>query len=302
MAAMRNRQDSEPPSGGFAARIQGVLFALLGRDDNRKESQPMPRVNEAVFPRTEAVRPGTETRSALEAFWARAAMSKLEAKFALAREMDALPDLSIEALRAIVLQYRYFTRAFITDLALLVARCPEGRLRSLLGQLVNEELGLGDPEEAHARLYDCFLESIGAIERGATSQQLEAAEHPDVSALLTQLNDRSANRSLLYAIGMRGLGGECVCGVYFSVMHVHLRKHPFIINNEANIDWRFWDIHAGHADVEHNEQVRASVAELLEQHQEDDAIAELAAGYDFGTATWDAFWTAVYREHGVQVT
>src|SRR6185436_14284910 len=76
-----------------------------------------------------------DARSAVEAFWARAALSKLEAKFAVAKEMDALPRLSIQALRAIALQYRYFTQAFVTDLALLVARCPEGGLRSLIGQL-----------------------------------------------------------------------------------------------------------------------------------------------------------------------
>jgi hypothetical protein len=268
----------------------------------------MPQVNDLVTRRTRVARTGTETRSALEAFWARAAISKLETKFALGQEMEALPQLSIDALRAVVLQYRYFTRAFITDLSLLVARCPEGRLRSLLGQLVDEELGMGNPEEAHARLYDRFLESIGAITPGANEAELCAAAHPRINALLVELNHRTTARSPLYAIGMRGLGGECVCGVYFSVMHTHLRRHPFIIEHDAGIDWKFWDIHAGHADLEHNELVRAAVAELLEdhwdhaRHRQPDAVTELAEGYDFGTAMWDAFWTAVYREQGVQVS
>ena len=236
-------------------------------------------------------------RSAVEAFWARAELNKLEAKFAVAKEMSALPHLSIEALRAITLQYRYFTQAFVTDLALLVARCPEGRLRSLLGQLVNEELGCGDPEEAHLQLYDRFLKSIGAIEPGTSTSELRACVHPKVHELLTELRDRTVNRSMFYAIGMRGMGGECVCGVYFSVMHVHLRKHPFIIENEASIDWRFWDIHAGHADVEHNQLVRAAVAELLLEGEHPYAVNEVAAGFDHGTATWDEFWTTVYGDH-----
>ena len=237
-----------------------------------------------------------DARAALEAFWSRAELSKLEARFAIAKEMDALPRLPIEALRAIALQYRYFTQIFVTDLAHLVVRCPEGRLRSLLGQLVNEELGCGDPELAHLRLYDCFLESIGAIERAATSDRLQARAHPRVRELLGELSSRTANRSLFYAIGMRGMGGECVCGVYFSVMHGHLRKHPFIVENDARIDWRFWDIHAGHADLEHNKLVRAAVAELLDgEHLE--AVNEVAAGYDHGTATWEEFWTTVYADH-----
>jgi hypothetical protein len=238
-----------------------------------------------------------DTRSALDAFWAQAALSKLEARFAVAREMDVLPQLSVQALRAITLQYRYFTQAFVTDLALLVSRCPEGRLRSLLGQLVDEELGMGDPEEAHLRLYDRFLESIGAIETRGTSADLHGLVHPKVRELLAELRERTLERSPFYVIGMRGLGGECVCGVYFSVMHVHLRKHPFILDNEASIDWKFWQIHAGHADVEHNELVRAAVAELLHEHGHRHAVDEVAAGYEYGTAAWDAFWSTVYRDN-----
>jgi hypothetical protein len=238
-----------------------------------------------------------DTRSAIEIFWARTELSKLEARFAVSQEMGALPQLSIQALRAITLQYRYFTQAFVTDLALLVSRCPEGRLRSLLGQLVHEELGCGDPEATHLRLYDRFLESIGAIDLRAGAGALSAGIHPQVRELLAELRDRTARRSIFFAIGMRGLGGECVCGVYFSVMFVHLRKHPFIIERESNIDWRFWDIHAGHADLEHNHLVRAAVTELLLDGEHPDAVSEVAAGYDFGTATWDRFWTTVYGDH-----
>jgi hypothetical protein len=211
--------------------------------------------------------------------------------------MDVLPHLPVNALRAITLQYRYFTQAFVTDLALLVVRCPEGRLRSLLGQLVDDELGGGDPEHAHLRLYDRFLESIGAIAPGAGADDLRDRVHPRVRELLAELRDRTLHRSAYYAIGMRGMGGECVCGVYFSVMDVHLRKHPFIVEHEAAIDWRFWDIHAGHADLEHNQRVRAAVAELLVDAGHPDAVAEVSAGYDFGTATWDEFWTTVYGDH-----
>jgi pyrroloquinoline quinone (PQQ) biosynthesis protein C len=233
----------------------------------------------------------------LEAFWNRAAISKLEAKFAVAKEMAALPHLPIQALRSIVFQYRYFTQSFVTDLALLVARSPEGPLRSLLGQLVNEELGNGDPEQAHMRLYDRFLASIGAIEPGATASQLPGRIHPQVRGLIDELHHRTTARSLLYAIGMRGVGGECVCGVYFSVMHGHLRQHPFIIEHDAAVDWAFWDIHAGHADVEHNQLVRAAVAEFVAHHDEPQSVAELSDGFDYGTAIWDAFWSSLYAEH-----
>jgi len=239
----------------------------------------------------------TDNRSALEAFWARAELGKLQAKFAVSREMAAIPGLSIQALHAITLQYRYFTQAFVTDLARLIVRCPEGRLRSLLGQLVDEELGGGDPEAAHLRLYDRFLETIGAIAPGTHSDALRGRIHPRVRDLLGALRERTGSRSLSYAIGMRGLGGECVCGVYFSVMHVHLRKHPLIRERESRIDWRFWDLHAGEADAAHNRLLRAAVAELLLDGDHPDAVAEVAAGYDFGTQVWDEFWATLYADH-----
>jgi hypothetical protein len=153
------------------------------------------------------------------------------------------------------------------------------------------------PEAAHLRLYDRFLDSIGAIEPGTPVDALCNRVHPTVHDLLAELRHRTIHRSLYYAIGMRGMGGECVCGVYFSVMHVQLRKHPFIVENEHRIDWRFWDIHAGHADVEHNELVRAAVAELLLDGKHPDAVSEVAAGYDHGTATWDEFWATLYADH-----
>lgn len=238
-----------------------------------------------------------DTRAALEAFWTRAELAKLKARFSVGQEMDILPRLPIQALRAIAFQYRYFTQAFVTDLAHLVVRCPEGRLRSLLGELVSDELGRGDPEAAHLRLYDRFLDSIGAIEPGTPSEALCSRVHPTVDGLLTELRHRTLHRSIYYAIGMRGMGGECVCGVYFSVMHGQLRKHPFIVENEHRIDWRFWEIHAGHADVEHNELVRAAVAELLQGGKHPEAVSEVAAGYDHGTATWDEFWATLYADH-----
>jgi hypothetical protein len=235
--------------------------------------------------------------ASLEAFWDRAAISKLEAKFVVAKEMEAIPRLSLQQLRAIAFQYRYFTQAFATDLAVLIARCPEGSLRSLLGRLLNEELGEGNPEAAHMSLYDRFLHSIGAIEAGTSPAQLRDQVHPRVGALLHELRDRTAHHPLLYAIGMRGVGGECVCGVYFSVMHVHLRQHPFIVQHESQIDWSFWDIHAGHADLEHNELVRSAVKAFVHDNAGSPGVAELSDGFDYGTATWDAFWSTVYTEH-----
>lgn len=44
----------------------------------------------------------------------------------------------------------------IPDLAILIARMKDGNLRSFLGHVLSDELGHGDSQKAHPRLYDDF--------------------------------------------------------------------------------------------------------------------------------------------------
>ena len=184
------------------------------------------------------------------------------------------------------------------DLGVLAARCPRGRLKSLIGQILSEELGDGDPERAHLRLYDRFLESIGALPPGASEQQLEALIDPEVHTMIAGLEHAVVHESRYYAIGLRGMGGECICGVYFSVMNEYLRRHPFIRANRDRIEWTFWDIHAGTADAEHDALVRQAIEAVVDQP---DHVADMARGYQHGAQTWDAFWKTVYKSHVAQV-
>src|SRR3954468_11549022 len=76
-----------------------------GRSRAQREVPTMSLTTHAVPAAVENVAPHGETRAALEAFWARAELTKLKARFSVAREMDVLPRLSIQALRAIAFQY-----------------------------------------------------------------------------------------------------------------------------------------------------------------------------------------------------
>src|SRR5688500_5937309 len=89
-----------------------------------------------------AIRPDAWDR---ETFWQFADKAK-EATEALAEQkMQALAHAPVEAMRQICTQYRFFTIDYISDLALLVAKLPFGGLRSLLSQILAEELGEGNP-------------------------------------------------------------------------------------------------------------------------------------------------------------
>jgi hypothetical protein len=193
-------------------------------------------------------------------------------------------------LRSLLIQYRFFTIYYIPDIAILVARLPDGRLRSFLAGILSDELGCGDPLMAHPRLYDDFLKSLGA-------------EGEDLDALAIKGNIElldSARRKLIdpnvdtaYGVGLRGMGGECVCQVYLSHLYEHITKNRYVQERHAEIDWRFWELHIGDHDIAHRERTRELIDnEILSQSPA--ALQSIGEGYRESMRSWSAFWANVF--------
>src|SRR5690242_15284465 len=146
------------------------------------------------------------------------ALQSAESLFALAEEANPKEFISL------LIQYRFFTIYYTTDLAILISRLTEGRLRSFLGELLFDELGRGNPLEAHPRLYDDFLRSIGV-----TDQDLDGLAMSANIGLLNAVRKSLAdsNTSTTYGVGLRGMGGECVCQVYLARLYEHMMKNPY---------------------------------------------------------------------------
>ena len=198
----------------------------------------------------------------------------------------------LETLKRIFIQYRYFTIFYISDLALLVFRLPFGKLRSLLADFLNDELGNGKHEQAHQRIYDDFLVSLGIPQ-----EELEANANQTNLQILREIRDLVMNESSWYAVGLRGMGGECLCQVYLSAMHAHFIRNPAIQAMKDRLDWRFWDIHTGEIDIEHRELLRAA---LMEAVDEDPAALEgLVGGYQKSKGVFDRFWDNIFEAAGV---
>lgn len=235
------------------------------------------------------VQPGALTP---DAFWQFADKAKEATEALAAQKMKALPQLPVEALRQICTQYRFFTIDYISDLALLLAKLPFGGLRSLLGQILAEELGEGDADKAHPVLYDRFLTSIGV-----------APEHlerrlPANHAILGGLTEELAGRSPAFGLGLRGMGGECLCQTYLSVMFEHLRTHPYMVENEQRIDWVFWTIHTGEEDIVHGELTRAAIDDYI--RREPAALKDLALGYERSITAWNLFWNNIFDAYAAR--
>ena len=222
-----------------------------------------------------------------DSFWRFADEAK-EATEALAEQrMRVLPHLSIEALRQVCTQYRFFTIDYISDLALLVAKLPFGGLRSLLSKILAEELGEGEASRAHPEVYDRFLASIG-VAPAEREQYLPANR-----AILGALTDEMLQRSPAFGVGLRGMGGECLCQTYLTVLHEHLRQHPYIVEHEGDIDWEFWTIHTGEQDILHGELTRQAIDAYLQL--DPGALPELAQGYEHSITAWNRFWQNIFE-------
>lgn len=211
------------------------------------------------------------------------ALRSAESLFAFIEEADP------QELLAILIQYRFFTIYYTTDLAVLIARLADGKIRSFLAELLFDELGRGNPLDAHPRLYDDFLRSAGVTDRDLDSLAMRANIEL-LDAARKSLSD--SNTSTTYGVGLRGMGGECVCQIYLAQLYEHMMKNPYIQRVKATIDWRFWDLHVGPHDIAHRNQTREIIHdEIVTRGVE--GLADLGRGYNESMKSWTAFWTNI---------
>ncbi len=221
-----------------------------------------------------------------QSFWQFADKAKAATEALAEQKMKVLPQLPVEALRQFCIQYRFFTIDYISDLALLLVKLPFGGLRSLLSQILAEELGEGDAARAHPEIYDRFLASIGV-----KSEQIEL-RLPANRTILSELTAEMSRRSPAFGVGLRGMGGECLCQTYLSVMFEHLRAHPYMREHADDIDWEFWTIHTGEEDIIHGELTRQAIDDYL--RQDPSVLPDLASGYERSITAWNLFWENIF--------
>jgi hypothetical protein len=227
-----------------------------------------------------------------EEFWQAAAATRRETEAVVAPAFATLATAPPERLRAILGQYRFYTQSYASDLALFVHKLPPGRLRSVTARILSEEMGYGDPRQDHLGLYDRFLCSLG-WDRAA----LDQSALPANVALLDRLRELLLARSPAFGVGLRGMGGECLCVVYLLLLHDQLRRNPFVKSNAQAIDWVFWDIHTGEIDEEHGVITRAAVDEYMAQRPAE--VDDLHEGYRTADSIWRRFWQNVFADEGL---
>lgn len=221
-----------------------------------------------------------------ESFWEMTDYTKMSEKFRIDHNLASLKNMPLEMMKKVLIQYRFFTHYYIADLALLISKLPFGELRTILADILNEELGEGDANQSHPVLYDQFLLSIG-VEK----DKLEMA-NPFAIKNLRQVQESLLQQSWSYGVGLRGMGGECLCQIYLATVHEYFSKNPAILAMQDKIEWKFWDIHTGEVDLHHQTIVRAAIDELLIQSPE--LTQDLIDGYQESRDAWDRFWQQAF--------
>lgn len=224
----------------------------------------------------------------MQTFWEIADSTRVYTEFLADKRLQSLRTASLSSLQKIFVQYRFFTIYYISDMAMLVQRLPFGTLRSLLAEFLNDELGNGDAAGAHPRLYDDFLISIGtdAALRSATAIPSNLKLLEDISNMVNQ-------GSPARAVGLRGLGGECLCQLYLAAMHANFIENPVIKAIAGQIDWTFWDIHTGDVDIAHRIRLRAAIDEEMARAPE--LADDIRSGYEHSKHAWDVFWVNIFE-------
>lgn len=223
----------------------------------------------------------------LKEFWSMADETRWEAQYEADKRLKYLQNAPLEVVQEVCRQYRYFPKEFPYNLGILVARSPYGKFKSLMSQILADELGNGKADRAHINMYDRFLISIGVDEN-----MIEGSIIPDNFALLEEKKKLALSQSLIYVIGLSGMGAECLCQVYLSLMHKNFANNPLIKANKENIDWTFWDYHVGEPDIIHRQKVKEAINEIAEA--DPSCVDELNAGYQKGKGDWDLMWDNIY--------
>ena len=84
-----------------------------------------------------------KTLKTVSEFWKIAEYEQMQAEYTVQDKVQYLQSASLEQLRKVFIQYRYFTKYYGSDLGLLIFKVPYGNFKSLISEIAAEELGNG---------------------------------------------------------------------------------------------------------------------------------------------------------------
>lgn len=175
-------------------------------------------------------------------------------------------QLTLAQVRVLGAQMYKFCREFPRFLATALAACQHEEQYMVIGENLWDELGKGDPQQAHAALFRRFTKALGL----ADAQLSAIPAEPETAALVDTYMDLSRRYGVLGILGALCYASEGIVGALYSqIQRGLLRALPF--NKEALV---FFEVHV-HVDDGHADQLESILLPML-RTQHDMQIVELA--------------------------
>ncbi|HEY2979400.1 MAG TPA: iron-containing redox enzyme family protein [Burkholderiaceae bacterium] len=175
-------------------------------------------------------------------------------------------QLTLAQVRVLGAQMYKFCREFPRFLATALAACQHEEQYMVIGENLWDELGKGDPQQAHAALFRRFTKALGLDD----AQLSVIPAQPETAALVDTYMDLTRRYGVLGILGALCYASEGIVGdLYSQIQRGLLRALPF--NKEALV---FFEVHV-HVDDGHADQLESILLPML-RTQHDMQIVELA--------------------------
>ncbi len=202
--------------------------------------------------------------------------------------LQLISKLDLFSLQKVLYQYRFIVHNHAKHLEVIVSRLPSGNLKSLLEEIYLEEIGEYNFEKSHFYLYNSFLKSLGI-------SNFSVPVLPQLCNNLSQYDKAIENNSINYAIGLGGMGTECICQIYLTELNRRLRANPAIRRIQSQIDWEFMDLHVGDVDISHRIRIRKAITQFLVE-QGGNSLHEISEGYKFSLSFWGQLFSILSQD------
>ncbi|MGD1804135.1 iron-containing redox enzyme family protein [Dapis sp. BLCC M126] len=224
----------------------------------------------------------TTSISIKESFWQAIDTSKFSGNPAEDTRLQSLRNISIPQLIKVLEQYSYVTKIHAISLNYVCNVIQAGKLKVLLDEIHFEETGDGNPDDSHYNLLKLFL--LGLNESfGAT--MLTNTINPRVDALIKNYENDLRSYPAHVAIGMAGMGTECICGPILEEIWAQVQSRKDLEDVLPQLKLEFWGIHTGEIDHSHAVRMRNAIDGAVGESEE--SAAQILTGYHLSVKFWD---------------
>jgi hypothetical protein len=229
----------------------------------------------------------------VEAFWRETEDLAVKEEILAQDSLQRLANCSLDEMILLFRHYRLFTIRHIDDLSVVLGRLPFGKLKAFFSKVLYEEFGMETAEgfdNNHVNLLDSFIVSLGSTYSYCQDPTVELSSNVE---LLDNITERVQNAPLPFAIGLRGMGTECLCQVYLTAIFDLVEKNPNFKKHQDVLDLRFESLHRGEVEKLHRIHMRQRIADLINNDPEQLPI--LMAGYEMARESFHDFFANIYQ-------